>query len=218
MSHPQEPYKTLEEIGSDAADTGSKSKRETILDAAGKIFLERGFDAATTLDIARQAKTSKRTLYEHFPSKEAMLTALIESGSRPMSARLEGPLPATREAFLLALHDFGLNFVRELVDPRRIAMYRLAIAEAQRSGNVANELYRSGREPVIQAVLRILQHGARQGFCKGSDIELLLTTYFHVLVGPLQMGLLLGVEPPPTEDALRNRADLAMRAIRRLTE
>jgi AcrR family transcriptional regulator len=201
-----------------AENQGELSRRDVILRAAGKVFLERGFDAATTLEIAGQAKMSKRTLYEHFPSKEAMLTALIESGSQRMNAPLRPQLPATYDEFLTALHDFGLNFLRELVGPYRIAMYRLAIAEAQRSGHVAKELYRSGREPVVQAALRVLQHGAEQGFCKSDDIELLLTTFFNVLVGPLQMGLLLGVEPPPTDDVLHKRADLAIRVIAKLTQ
>jgi AcrR family transcriptional regulator len=219
MSHAEKTSNTTAgEAAPDPAVRTENSKRATILAAAGKVFLERGFDAATTLEIAGQAKMSKRTLYEHFPSKAAMLAALIESGSRPMHAPPEGPLPKTRNEFLAALHEFGLKFLRGLVEPRSIAMYRLAITEAQRSGHVAKELYRSGREPAIQAVLRILRHGAEEGFCKGSDVDVLLTTFFNVLVGPMQMGLLLGVDPQPTQDALRARADLAIRVIARLTE
>jgi AcrR family transcriptional regulator len=218
MSHPEKSSNIAGNAIPEPVVGNESSKRATILAAAGKVFLERGFDAATTLEIAGQAKMSKRTLYEHFPSKAAMLAALIESGSRPMHAPPEGPLPTTRDEFLAALHDFGLKFLRGLVEPRSIAMYRLAITEAQRSGHVARELYRGGREPAIQAVLRILRHGAEEGFCKGSDIEMLLTTFFNVLVGPLQMGLLLGVDPQPTDDALRARADLAIRVIAKLTQ
>ncbi len=218
MSHPEKLPKPSEKAGSDPAVRSDATKRAAILAAAGKVFLERGFDAATTLEIAGQAKMSKRTLYEHFPSKDAMLAALIESGSRPMTAPPQGPLPASRDEFLAALRDFGLRFLRGLVEPRSIAMYRLAIAEAQRSGNVANELYRGGREPAIQAVMRILQHGAKEGFCSANDVDMLLTAFFNVLVGPLQMGLLLGVDPQPTDDALRARTDLAIRVIARLTE
>lgn len=218
MSHMKKAMKSSVRATPQLEDQGEQSRRNIILKAAGKVFLERGFDAATTLDIAGQAKMSKRTLYEHFPSKEAMLTALIESGSKRMSTPLRPQLPATYDEFLAALHDFGLSFLRELIDPYSIAMYRLAIAEAQRSGHVAKELYRSGREPVVQAALAILQHGARQGFCKSGDIELLLTTFFNVLVGPLQMGLLLGTEPPPTDDLLHKRADFAIHVIAKLTQ
>ena len=218
MSHMKKAPRSPGNTSPHLENEGEQSRRNIILKAAGKVFLERGFDAATTLEIASQAKMSKRTLYEHFPSKDAMLTALIESGSQRMRAPQRLQLPATYDEFLIALHGFGLNFLRELVDPYSIAMYRLAIAEAQRSGHVAKELYRSGREPVVQAALRILRHGAEQGFCKSGDIELLLTTFFNVLVGPLQMGLLLGTEPPPTDDVLHKRADLAIHVLTKLTQ
>lgn len=44
-------------------------KQRSILDAAESLFSERGFDASSTAEIARLAKTTERTLFKHFPSK-----------------------------------------------------------------------------------------------------------------------------------------------------
>lgn len=47
-----------------------------ILDAAEAVFADKGFEAATTNDIARRAETSIGSLYQFFPNKEAILEAL----------------------------------------------------------------------------------------------------------------------------------------------
>jgi len=54
------------------------SAREGILRAAGEVFAENGFAGASTREIARRAGLRQPSLYHHFPSKDAMLSALIE--------------------------------------------------------------------------------------------------------------------------------------------
>ncbi len=51
---------------------------ERILDTAEQVFAEMGYDAATTNLIAQQAGTSVGSLYEFFPNKGALATALAE--------------------------------------------------------------------------------------------------------------------------------------------
>lgn len=50
--------------------------RERIVAAAVEHFKERGFEAATTRDIARRAGIAAGTLFNYFPSKEAIVSAL----------------------------------------------------------------------------------------------------------------------------------------------
>jgi AcrR family transcriptional regulator len=49
----------------------------SLLDAAGRVFAERGFHAATTNAIAAEGKVSPATLYQFFPDKEAIADALV---------------------------------------------------------------------------------------------------------------------------------------------
>ena len=49
---------------------------EQILDAAAKVFAERGYDAATTEEIARLAGTSIGSVYQFFPNKLALFNAI----------------------------------------------------------------------------------------------------------------------------------------------
>lgn len=47
-------------------------KRVAIIDAAIEEFLAAGYDATSMDRIAARANVSKRTVYNHFPSKEAL--------------------------------------------------------------------------------------------------------------------------------------------------
>ncbi|MCL1036381.1 TetR/AcrR family transcriptional regulator [Shewanella submarina] len=55
----------------------SEIKHLDILDAAEKEFLELGFDGTSMDAISARASVSKRTLYRHFESKEALFSAVL---------------------------------------------------------------------------------------------------------------------------------------------
>ena len=52
--------------------------RAHIIEAAGKLFAKFGFDKTSMDDIARSAHKAKRSLYNHFPGKEDLFTAVAE--------------------------------------------------------------------------------------------------------------------------------------------
>src|ERR1700679_498305 len=51
---------------------------ERILDAAGRVFLEHGFQGASVDEIADAASAGKPTIYARFPNKQALFTAVVE--------------------------------------------------------------------------------------------------------------------------------------------
>lgn len=66
------------------------------------------------------------------------------------------------------------------------------------------------------SVERVLRHAAGQGLIQGPDIGLIMNAYFYVLLGNLQLGILLGTEPPASEATVAARVDVAMRIVERL--
>lgn len=64
-----------------------------IMRAAVRLFVSKGFEAATIKDIAREAGVAEGTLYRHFPGKEALATHLFFANlgelTRRISARVE---------------------------------------------------------------------------------------------------------------------------------
>ena len=55
-----------------------EKKREQILEAAVQEFQERGFQGTSMDRISERANVSKRTVYNHFESKEALFKAIVE--------------------------------------------------------------------------------------------------------------------------------------------
>jgi AcrR family transcriptional regulator len=73
------------------AQARSRETVETILQAAARVFATRGYTGATTNHIAERAGVSVGSLYEYFPSKDAILVALA-------AAHLEETRRVVREA------------------------------------------------------------------------------------------------------------------------
>src|SRR5215472_7697100 len=59
--------------------TRSRHTVAAILDAAARVFAQRGYTGTTTNHIADRAGVSVGSLYEYFPSKDAILVALTEA-------------------------------------------------------------------------------------------------------------------------------------------
>src|SRR3954447_16645512 len=53
-------------------------KRSQIIDGARRVFIDKGFEAASMNDITREAGVSKGTIYVYFANKEELFEALIE--------------------------------------------------------------------------------------------------------------------------------------------
>lgn len=64
-----------------------EERRNEILDVALALFRERGFDKTSINDILLKVGIAKGTLYYHFPSKEAIMDALIERYMIPILQR-----------------------------------------------------------------------------------------------------------------------------------
>lgn len=58
-----------------------EDRREQIIDAAMRVFAQKGFLRATNKDIAREAGITPGLIYYYFESKEALLTAILETRS-----------------------------------------------------------------------------------------------------------------------------------------
>lgn len=57
----------------------SDERRDAIVQSAMEIFAEKGLGGATTRDLAKAAGVSEALLYRHFPSKESLYDAVLDS-------------------------------------------------------------------------------------------------------------------------------------------
>jgi len=126
-----------------------------ILDAARKVFLERGFEGASIDEIAKVARSGKPTIYARFRDKRALFTAVVTRDilSRISEFKAEVPTGATIEERLTSAASTLLHWG---LDSERIALMRLAIAEARRFPDLASTVSRTARDLSTELGVRLL--------------------------------------------------------------
>jgi AcrR family transcriptional regulator len=195
--------------------TDETAVRARILDAAFAAFMKSGYTAASTLEIATQARVSKRELYALVGNKQAMLIACIGDRARRLEVPAGLPVPHDREALAHLLASFGTRLVREITDPTVIAVFRLAIAEAVHAPEVAQALDSIGRETSRAALREIMARAQASGLLTGRPAEL-AEEFGGLLWGNLMVSLLLGVAKRPNSREIAARARDATAAFLRL--
>ncbi|MGY6496949.1 MAG: TetR/AcrR family transcriptional regulator [Microcella sp.] len=76
--------------------------RDAIVEAAFRLFLERGYEATSLARILQTVPYSKGAVYHHFASKEALLDAVIERFFTQLVTAESSPLPPDADAAAVA--------------------------------------------------------------------------------------------------------------------
>ena len=188
--------------------------RGRILDAAFTAFMENGYAATSTLEIATGARVSKRELYSLVGNKEQMLAACIMERARRLRVAADLPTPRDRETLMNVLAGFGAQLLREVTDPAVLAVFRLAIAEAINAPEVARALDSIGRETTRVALRKIMSEAQEAGLLSGRPAEL-ADQFSALLWRDWMVNLLLGVAERPSPREIAGRAqDAAMSFLR----
>lgn len=194
---------------------GESAARARILDAAFAAFMKNGYAASSTLDIATRARVSKRELYAQVGNKQAMLIACISARATRLQVPADFPVPRDRQTLAQILTSFGTKLVLEITDPTVIAVFRLAIAEAIHSPEVARALDSIGREASRAALRQIMDRAQTSLLIEGRPAEL-AEQFGGLLWGNLMISLLLGVAKRPTSREAAQRVRDATTAFMQL--
>jgi AcrR family transcriptional regulator len=133
-----------------------------ILAAARKVFVERGFEGASIDEIAEVARSGKPTIYARFGDKRALFTEVVTRDvlSRITEFKTEVPTGATiEERFTSA----AITLLHWGLDSDRIALMRLAVAEARRFPDLAAKVSRTARELSTELGVRLLGELTQSG-------------------------------------------------------
>lgn len=110
-------------------------KREDILRAASEAFRHDGFRGSSAEDIAERAGVSKRTLYNHFASKDVLFDAVIESYWLRLTSQIEASadpsLPIEDRIVSLTLSRLSV-----LIDPEVLGFFRAILGESMRTAEL----------------------------------------------------------------------------------
>lgn len=117
--------------------------RDRLLNGLAVSIGERGYRATTVADIVRQARTSKRTFYDHFASKDECFIDLLRADMQGMIEEIRGGVDpeAPPDKQIRAAVD---AYVNHITLHRAITLSR--IREAPGLGDVARRLHRLAME------------------------------------------------------------------------
>ncbi len=137
-----------------------KSKRESILKAAEKVFAEKGFHMARIADIAKLAGVAEGTIYIYFDSKEDLILSIfkerITKWIQELKKRLEKCSTAKEKlAELIRLHFQSLE-----EDPHFAQLLQIEL-------RACSAFMRGGSAPELKAYLKVMEEVIEEGKAKG---------------------------------------------------
>ena len=148
--------------------------QQRLIDAAFKLFSEpKGYAAVTVSEIAAAAGVAKGTVYRHFPSKEALFTAVVESLCQDTADRFAQAVadlggaeglasdPAKTASVFGRLIARAMPILLEL--GARAARGDFASRDPRRPG--APDPCRGGRQPAVRRPGPCRPSGHRNGLC-----------------------------------------------------
>lgn len=191
------------------------SSREGIVEAAARLFLERGFGAVSMDDLADAAGVARRTLYNQFASKEEIFREMLLK----VAGHLENAFPPGIETqgdvedvlrlvarMILELHKNG----------EYVGFLRMVVADSRQFPWIAGE-FAAVMDPLNERLAQYLAHLTRMGVLSCQNPLLAAHVFMGVLNEFSLWPLLIGREnlPVPAEDIVEETIRIFMRRYRR---
>lgn len=154
-------------------------RERRILDAAIAVFAEAGFSGASMDEIAQRAGLSKPTLYQYFPSKEALFEAMMLAPRDEMMLAIEAEADQEMVAQLLA---FAWTYAETVMRPEFLSLARLIIGEAQRFPEVGRSYQASGPDQVFEGLKAFMAAQRAKGRLTFEDPELAAEDFWGLIL------------------------------------
>jgi AcrR family transcriptional regulator len=143
--------------------------RERILRAAAALFREQGFNGTSMHDLAQAVGITKSSLYHHFPSKQALLSEILEATVSRVTPHIEAVVEADLPAAERLRLAVTIHVVELIADRDNVACF---IEEGRFLAPDFLEEYIPKRDRYENCLRRILQEGSESGELVTGDVRL----------------------------------------------
>lgn len=186
-------------------------RRETIMNVAREVFYEQGYTAASMSTIAARLGGSKGTLYNYFRSKEELFEAQVrdmcgEAADRILEVSEDG-------APLETLTRLGEQYLQHLYSLETVQMFRILVAEAQRSPELARVFYEVGPARGQKGLESYLEAARARGLLDLPDCTLAAEQFLSLCKGRSHLQFLLNLIPALTPAQIRLQIGQAVDAF-----
>ena len=160
--------------------------REQLLDAAERVFRERGVARTSLAEVASAAGVTRGAVYWHFREKADLYAAMCARATLPLETMLEDAGTAAHDDPLAMLRELALAALTRLAgDARTQAVFEVMFHESERAAELAPMAERKQRERrhCIVHVERVLQQAVARGQLPADADTALATQALHAYIG-----------------------------------
>ena len=169
---------------------------QRLVRAAADCFTKHGYAGTSTAAIAREARTSKRALYERFPNKEALFEHVMhEICSRANdSAGRPPPDPSVETSLDAQLRFLGRAVVDRFAMPETRAIFIAAVSAIPEAGNVIDIFWNEGPGQAAEAIEKAVAREKRKGNVRVARPAEAARWFVLECCGPVVLGQLFSAE------------------------
>lgn len=181
---------------------------DAILDATARVLCTTGYDRASTNRIAQAAGVSVGSLYQYFPSKEALVAALagrhmaaMTSLVRTKLAEVEkAPMPVAVRTIIMTM------FEAHAVDP---ALHKVLIEQVPRIGRLENlSRVENEVELLVAGLLQVRKRELRR-----TSVDIMAFMLVSVVESVTHATVLAELEPARVRAVVEELTDLVLRYL-----
>ncbi|GGL46761.1 TetR/AcrR family transcriptional regulator [Planomonospora parontospora] len=197
-------------------ESRSARKRREIMEAATQVFLTKGYLGTSMDEVAALAKVSKQTVYKHFADKENLYTQIVLATTDKVEALFTVVTKSLADSDDLEgdLRAMARQFIAFLVQPDRLRLRRLVIAEADRFPELSRTYFERGPDRVHGLLADSLTTLHERGRLRAADPRLAAEQLTWLIISiPLNKVMLCGSQETFTEDQLHHYADEGVRVF-----
>ena len=200
-----------------ASKVARGGSRESIVEAASRLFLQRGFGSVSMDDLAEAAGLARRTLYNQFTSKEEIFREMLLR----VSGHLEDAFPAGIETQgdVEAVLRLVARMIMELHRrPEYLGFLRMVVADSRQFPWIAEE-FAAIMDPQTERLARYVAHLTAMGVLECHNPTLAAHQFMGILNEFSLWPWMMGREglPVSAEDAVDETIRMFLQHYRRPT-
>lgn len=180
-------------------------KRNAIIEAAGKVFLDSGYAESSMNRVAEDAGVSIKTVYRHFENKDDLFVAVIKVACIAFSdddQNVEAEPAWFKHAPEKALKTAGESYLRHIIDKDHVALFRVINRDSHKFPELGKKYYQEVVSPRNMRMVKYLELWKNECKWEITDTELAANSFAALLRGQLFENILLGFAGPTEKEII----------------
>lgn len=173
-----------------------------VLHAATRQFLDHGLERTSMESVARDAGVSKMTIYNYFPSKEALFEAAVSQHTDQVIGSIDVAEMDPHQP-MAVLTELGRRFLMFMGDPSVVDVQRILFSPGGQHQEIREAFFRQGPDRLARELAQYLRLASRVGSLHVPHPETAADQFLSLFLGRRHYCAMLGLPLPSDQDDTR---------------